>query len=221
MNTINLRKAALSTAMVLFCTTAFSPIHAADIESKISDINPWAGTKWLIRGRLLGVIPDESNATLGGASAALTAEDSIQPELDFTYFFNDHIAAELILAVSEHSAFLGGAEVTEVLLLPPTLTLQYHHAFGAFKPYAGAGLNYTRVISSSPTAAIGGIDDFDDSFGLALQVGFDYAIDDKWSVNFDVKKLFINLSGTVTGAGTPVSIDIDPWVVGLGVGYRF
>ncbi len=208
-------------AAAVLCSTGLTPAFAGDSSANFSKEDAWKGTKWLIRGRALGVLPDESNATVGGAPAALTVDDSIVPELDFTYFFNDNIAMELILAVTPHDVKLGGTEITNALLLPPTLTLQYHHPMGAWKPYVGAGVNYTTVIDSDPTSAIGSVDDWDSSFGLALQVGVDYAIDDKWSVNFDVKKLFLNLGATVTGAATPASIDIDPWIVGLGVGYRF
>lgn len=189
--------------------------------TKATQADPWAGTKWLIRGCLIGVLPDESNGVLGGAPAPLTADNAIMPELDFTYFFNDNIADELILAVSPHDVSLGGTVISDVLILPPTLTLQYHHHMGAFKPYVGAGLNYTMVISSDPTAAIGGVDDWDSSFGFALQAGFDYALDDKWSVNMDVKKLWLNMDATVTAGAIPASVDLDPWIVGVGLGYRF
>jgi outer membrane protein len=208
-------------ALALFCTTAITPVLAGDITTKASQSGPWAGTKWLIRGRLIDVAPDESNGLVGGAPAPLTADNSVMPELDFTYFFNDNIAAELILAVSPHDVKLGGTVISDVLLLPPTLTLQYHHPMGAFKPYVGAGVNYTAIISSDPTAAIGGVDDWDSSFGFALQAGFDYALDDKWSINMDVKKLWLNVDATVTAAAIPASVDLDPWIFGVGVGYRF
>ncbi len=204
-------------AFALLCTTAITSPVVADTSAS----NPWAGTKWLIRGRLIDVAPDESNGTVGGAPAPLTADNSIVPELDITYFFNDNIAAELILAVSPHDVKLGGTVISDVLLLPPTLTLQYHHPMGAFKPYVGAGLNYTAVISSDPTSAIGGVDDWDNGFGFAVQAGFDYAINDKWSFNMDVKKLWLNVDATVTAGAIPASVDLDPWIFGIGAGYRF
>lgn len=222
-------KVVSATLAALLCSTAVASagsMTTAPAETGVADpvaapANPWAGTKWMFRARALSVMPDESNALLGGAPAAITVDDSIIPEFDITYFFNDNFAAELILAVTPHDALLGGALATEVLLLPPTLTFQYHHPMGAFKPYVGAGVNYTAVLDSDPTALIGGVDDWDSSFGLAAQVGFDYAIDDKWSFNVDVKKLWLNLEGTATPAATPLSIDIDPWLVGVGIGYRF
>ncbi len=196
--------------------------QAADLYAGNPEANPWAGTEWLIRGRVIGMIPDENDGRVGGASVNLRVDDAVMPELDFSYFFNDNFAVELILATTPHDVSLAGTgKLTRIWVLPPTLTLQYHHPMGAFKPYVGAGVNYTAVLSSNATAAIGGIDTWDDSIGFALQAGIDYAIDDRWSVNFDVKKIWLNMDAKVTAGKVPASVDLDPWVVGAGIGYRF
>ncbi len=219
-NFLNIIIATAAAASFTFAAPVASEAADASYDTGISD--PWAGTKWLVRGRIIGVLPDVSNATIGGAPApTFDADDSLMPELDITYFLNDNFALELILAVSPHDATLGGAVVTDLLLLPPTLTLQYHMPMGNFKPYVGAGINLTFVIDSSPTAVAGFVDDWDASVGFALQAGFDYAIDDHWSFNLDVKKLWLGLDGTITAGLVPVSVDIDPWIVGVGIGYRF
>lgn len=63
---------------------------------------------------------------------------------------------------------------------------------------------------------------YDDSVGYALQAGFDYKLDDRWSLNFDVKKLFLNTDVIVNGGAINAKdVQIDPWIFGLGVGYRF
>ena len=50
--------------------------------------------------------------------------------------------------------------------------------------------------------------------------GVDYAIDKNWLINVDVKYIWI--STDVSAAGSKLTtLDINPWVVGLGVGYRF
>ncbi len=208
--------------VTVLASTGTSPANATDLFLGTSAENPWAGTKWLIRGRVIGMIPDENDGRLGGASAPLRVDDAVMPELDFTYFFTDNIAAELILSATKHDVSLRGVgKISELWVLPPTLTLQYHHPFGAFKPYIGAGLNYTTILDSDATAAIGGVDSWDDAIGFAAQVGFDYALDDRWSLNVDVKKIWLNLDAKVTAAGTRASVDLDPWVVGAGIGYRF
>jgi outer membrane protein len=59
-----------------------------------------------------------------------------------------------------------------------------------------------------------------DSFGFALQAGVDYAIDKKWSLNIDVKKVQIR-SDVFIGGAKASAVKVDPLLVGVGVGYRF
>jgi outer membrane protein len=198
---------------------------------------------WMIRGRVLGVLPDES-ADLSVAGAALAGNvdigDQYVPELDITYFFNDNVAVELILAVTPHdveaiNVTVPGAltdatvDLGDVWLLPPTLTLQYHFDTGTqFKPYVGAGINATLFFDEDAGPVADGID-YDPSVGGALQVGFDYDLDGQpggWAFNADVKKIWINTDVTVDfttalGATVDAGVDINPTVVGLGFGYKF
>ena len=59
------------------------------------------------------------------------------------------------------------------------------------------------------------------SVGPALQAGFDFKLDGPWSLNFDIKKAWIE-SDVRTGAGVRVSkVKIDPMLIGIGLGYRF
>ncbi len=198
---------------------------------------------WMIRGRVLGVLPDES-ADLSVAGAALAGGvdigDQYVPELDISYFFNKNVAVELILAVTPHdvdavNVTVPGAltnatvDLGDVWLLPPTLTLQYHFDTGTqFKPYVGAGINATLFFDEDAGPVADGID-YDPSIGGALQVGFDYDLDGQpggWAFNADVKKIWINTDVTVDfttalGATVDAGVDINPTVVGLGFGYKF
>lgn len=198
------------------------------------------GTPWMVRVRALGVLPDESaDLSVGGTPLGGSADigDQYVPELDISYFFTDHIAAELILAVTPHDvkatdvSAVGGADVDlgDVWLLPPTLTLQYHfNATEKLKPYVGAGVNATFFFNEDEGPVADGID-YDPSFGPALQVGFDYDLDGKpggWAFNADVKKIWINTDVTVDfttalGARVNADADINPLVVGLGFGYKY
>ena len=90
----------------------------------------------------------------------MTTTNSFVPEFDISYFFTQNIAAELILGVTPHHVYGTGAAATDGLdvgkawLLPPTLTLQYHFTdFGAFKPYIGAGVNYTVSSTNRPATS--------------------------------------------------------------------
>ncbi len=58
--------------------------------------------------------------------------------------------------------------------------------------------------------------------GLAAQVGFDYWINDNWGFNLDAKYLDLNVDASVSdGAVKASDVDIDPWIIGAGVSYRF
>ncbi|MEO1305477.1 MAG: OmpW family outer membrane protein [Pseudomonadota bacterium] len=203
-----------------------------------ADDNPW-----MVRGRVLGVLPDESGS-LSVAGAGLPGNvdigDQYVPELDITYFFTKNIAAELILAVTPHdvdaiNVTVPGAldnatvDLGDVWLLPPTLTLQYHFDTGTqFKPYIGAGVNATFFFNEDEGPVADGID-YDPSFGGALQVGVDYDLDGQpggWALNADVKKIWINTDvavdfTTALGATVDADVDINPIVVGIGLGYKF
>lgn len=202
-----------------------------------------ADNPWMLRARVLGVLPDESaGLSVGGANLAGDADigDQYVPEFDITYFFTDNIAAELILAVTPHdvkatNVTVPGAltnaniDLGDVWLLPPTLTVQYHFQNGSkFKPYVGAGVNATFFFNEDEGPVADGID-YDPSFGPALQAGFDYDLDGKeggFAVNVDVKKIWINTDVTVDfttalGARVDADVDINPLVVGVGLAYKY
>ena len=68
-----------------------------------------AGT-FMIRGRLIGVIPeDNSSSTTIGGHVTTTAQPA--PEVDLSYFFTDNIAAELIAASTRHNVAATGTAV--------------------------------------------------------------------------------------------------------------
>lgn len=181
----------------------------------------------LVRLRGIGVIPDESGRTTIGGD--IEVDDAYAPELDFTYFFTKNIAAELILATARHEVKvkdtdIGDVDLGHVWLLPPTLTLQYHFfTENKVSPYVGAGVNYTVFYGvDKPNNSLIDDVDYDNRFGWALQAGVDWEVWDRWSVNFDVKKLWLPAAVSVNdGAVKSRNADIDPWIIGVGIGYRF
>ena len=168
---------------------------------------------WQVRVRAVNV--DLASAGANGVSV----KDKTIPELDISYYFTPNIAAELILTYPQkHDVRLNGAKVGSVKELPPTLLMQYHFTqFGALKPYLGAGINYTRF-SGAKFNDGSKIDLKKNSWGGALQVGVDYALDKHWSLNLDVKKVYMDTSVHTLNLG---KVKLDPVLVGVGVGYRF
>jgi outer membrane protein len=173
-------------------------------------------TKWMARIRAIDVEPNASSSLDG-----LNVEGQWTGELDFTYFFTKNIAAELILATTKHEVTLNGASLGDVWVLPPTLLLQYHFTdLGAFKPYVGGGLNVTWFYDVNLNAGPAKLTVDSTSVGGALQVGLDYAIAKNWVLNADVKYIWMS-TDVYAGGGTLTDLKINPWVYGIGVGYRF
>ncbi len=183
---------------------------------------------FVIRARGIGVIPDESGDIKAAATGADTGLDTklgndYVPELDFSYFLTDNIAFELIAATTKHKVDTTGVNMGSIWLLPPTLTVQYHFLpKSQISPYIGAGLNYTLFYNAKKgdLASV----KYENSLGYALQAGVDIAVSGPWSVNFDVKKLWLDtdVKGTLAnGTQVKADVDINPWIFGIGVGYRF
>ncbi|MYM41206.1 OmpW/AlkL family protein [Duganella qianjiadongensis] len=179
-------------------------------------------TPWLVRVRAVHIDPADKSDPVGGAGASdrLTVSSKTIPEFDVSYFFTPNLAAELILTYPQkHDVFLDGGKIGTFKHLPPTLLAQYHFVLDApIKPYIGAGVNYTTMSKVDLLAGKAGLEH--DSFGFALQAGVDYAIDKKWSLNVDVKKVQIR-SDVFIGGAKASAVKVDPLLVGVGVGYRF
>ena len=179
---------------------------------------------WLVRGRAVQL--DYSNGQADNMQAnvgKVEASDRWIPEVDISYFFTKNIAAELVLTYPQDVDIkINGTKQGTIGALPPSLLVQYHFTdLGAFKPYVGAGVNYTFF--SKRSNILNGAARVDrDSFGLAAQVGLDYALTKNWSLNFDVKYVQMNTDVTLTASGTKVGkVNLDPMLYGIGVGYRF
>lgn len=185
--------------------------------------------KWQVRARVISIIPNES-ASIEAIGGDVSISTAYVPELDFTYFFTENWAAELILGTANHdveavNTAAGNIDLGDVWLLPPTLTFQYHYPIGDFKPYVGAGINYT-IFYGADEGPVADDVDYDNSFGFAFQAGFDYALSEKWFLNLDVKKILIQTDATVNansalGATVGADVDINPLVIGFGVGLKF
>lgn len=172
-------------------------------------------TPWMVRVHALNL--DSANKDSTGLD--LTVNNKVFPEVDISYFFTPNVAAELVLTYPQkHTVKAGGTEIGTLKHLPPTLSLQYHFTdMGAFKPYVGAGLNYTHFSSVNLPA---GVDIKRNSYGLAVGAGFDYEIQKNVYLNVDVKK--VQIKTTVSAGGSDIGdFKVDPLLVGVGVGFRF
>jgi outer membrane protein len=191
-----------------------------------------------------GTAVDVGNDTQLGLTFTYMMSEYIGVELLASSPFTHSIEADL------RAANFGVVPVGETKHLPPTLSAVWY-PFGSsdqLKPYLGAGINYTTFFSTDVDPALeagvpgiaraltgGAVDlgasvpldlDLDDSFGVALQAGIDWAIDSKWHINASVRWIDIGTDATISNRdlGTVITVDdvdIDPWVYQINVGYSF
>ena len=175
---------------------------------------------WLVRGRAVHI--DSANKDTTGLG--LSVNNKTIPEVDITYFLDQNLAVELILTVPQkHDVRSGGTKIGTLKHLPPTLTLQYHFPTAGFRPYVGAGVNYTNFsdVEFAP-AVVTALDPTikRNSFGLAVQAGVDVPLGGGWVFNVDVKK--VQIKTTVYSFGAKAgSFKVDPLLFGVGIGKRF
>jgi len=237
-----MKKTLLALAVCAALVPSLAMAEAGDIVVRLRATNITADESSKL-GKQTAESYDAATATLlygaNYASTELRTDSNTIPELDLSYYITKNIAAELILALgSKHDvrttsngAALDSKNLGEVNLLPPTLTLQWHfNPDQMFDPYVGAGVSYVRAMDNGLTAqstALGNqpirIDR--NNWGAALQAGLDVNLENRWLVNFDVKKIFVDtdVKLNVNGGGYRKidSLDIDPWVVSVGFGKKF
>lgn len=196
-------KAILSVALVsALCSSAALAHNAGDL---------------FVRGGAAIVMPTESSDNV------LKVDDDTQAAATFTYMATDNIGVELLLATPfTHDVSLDGDKVAEVSHLPPSLMVQYY--FGEtdskFRPYVGAGVNYTLFFDEKGYGVLSDTDvSVDNSLGGTVQAGLDVKLDEHWFANASVWYMDID-TDVHTIAGT-FGTEINPVSVMLGLGYTF
>lgn len=173
---------------------------------------------WLVRVGASYVSPASDNSDLVSVESATSAT------INFSYMMTDCWALELLAAYPfKHDIeLLDGTKVGSTKHLPPTLSIQYHfNPTAKFQPYLGFGINYTNFFDEKTTGPLAGSNlNLGDSWGLAGQAGFDFLVSDNVFLNLDVRYIDIDTKATLdnTSLGT---VEIDPWVVGGHIGFRF
>ncbi len=186
---------------------------------------------WLLRGGVGVVNPKDDNLDLGPVLGEVQVGNGTSLTLEGTYMLANHWGVELLVAYPfTHDVYLDGGEggglgnVAEVDHLPPTLSLQYHfNPDGRFRPYIGAGVNYTTFLNEDTKGALAGADlELDDSWGPAGQIGIDFgsAVNDNWFLNLAVRYIDIDSDAQLNG-GELGEVEIDPIIYQAQVGYRF
>ncbi len=192
-------------ALLVACSALTVQAQAQGLE------NPW-------QVRLRAVHLDMSNKDSTGLG--LTVNNRTIPEIDVSYFFTPNMAAELILTTPQkQTVYKNGEAIGTFRHLPPTLLLQYHFTgLPGYRPYVGAGINYTDISKVDILSGAARLDNH--SWGGALQLGVDFELDRNWSLNLDLKKVYLKTDVWVGGENTG-TLKLNPLMAGIGLGYRF
>ena len=191
--------------------------HSVIFSALLASSAAMAGTQEgdiLVRARLINIAPGDTGV------AGLDVESKMALDVDFTYMMSSNFGIELLLDTSStHRITSGGNDVATARVLPPALIAQYHISPASnVRPYVGAGINYTLFLSEE-AVAVNSIE-LDDSFGLVVQAGVDIDINSDWYFNADIKYIDMTTEASING-GSGFDVDINPTVIGFGVGTKF
>jgi outer membrane protein W/outer membrane protein OmpA-like peptidoglycan-associated protein len=199
----------------------------------------WEPGKWLFRVGISQINPDKENLAFGEDTWVVVDSD-VSPTATVEYMITKNIGTELLVAWPfTHGIDLktpgGNSRVGNVDVLPPVLSLNWHfNPNGMWRPYIGAGINYAMFSGEETRGALSGTSlSLDDSIGAAGQVGIDIG-DGPWLLNLNVRYIDMGADAEVRGfpvddgeGGTTTAtvdlgtVDINPMIYGVHVGYRF
>lgn len=154
------------------------------------------------------------------AAVPVSIEDKLIPEIDVSYAFDAHWSAELVLTIpQEHRVKTAGLPLGSFKHLPPTLLAKYaFDPIGTFRPYIGSGVNFTFIFDDDLAVGLTRLTLDSFSVGPVVQLGFDWALSDKWSFNVDVKRVMLR-SDVEAGGVKITEARLDPWLYSVGLRY--
>lgn len=195
---------------------------ATIVQPARADDDPW-------EVRLRGVYLDMANKSdpipaLAVPQNAIHVNSKFLADLDLEYFFTPNWSSELVLTYPQTQAVtVDGTRIGEFKHLPPMLTAKYDFLpHQDFQPYVGVGVNVTVIWDTNLSVpGVGPLRLNSTSVGPAAQAGFDYKIADHWYLNADVKWAKLGSDVDLPGGNKVSTVHLDPFLFGLGVGYRF
>lgn len=189
-------------------------------------------SNWIFRTGLAHVSPNDDSGTVLGGGVGVDSDTGLG--ISFTRMFDETWGVEVLAALPFTHDIVGtgalaGLDVGETKHLPPTVSLIYQWGEDT-KFHVGAGINYTKFFeeesSSALNTALGAASnlELDASTGLAVKFGFDTPMTDDWTFSGSLYYMGIDTTADIIVNGAvaaSVDVDIDPWVLMLGVGTHF
>ncbi|WP_346837833.1 OmpW family outer membrane protein [Microbulbifer sp. SAOS-129_SWC] len=227
----------LSSAIALFAAVCSASTFAGEAGSQLIKF----GAASVSYNNDSTELKDSTGLPLTPAGITASAEDSNVALLEYDYFVTDDWSIQLAagvpptvkLTAGGTAAALGNVGETSVLT-PAVLGLYHFDLADKLSAYVGAGVNYTKFndvkIYENYEQAFGGAStgSIDDNIGPVVKLGASYAMNENWSVDLAYSHYWVTSDIEVT-TDTPqigkvtrsISIDADPDIFSMTVGYQF
>jgi outer membrane protein len=196
-----------------------------------------ASPLWIHLGPAFVDFKNGGSVSAGGAvvpNASTKASNNTTLGLELGYDLSESFAVRATVGVPPTTTVEGTGNLSaaagtpqplaKVTYGPAVVSATWHpQGRSGFSPYIGAGLNYPIIFSSKDQFLVNV--DAKSKVGPTLQIGADYALNARWGLFLDVKKLWakVDVTARLPGGG-PVATtraDLSPVVVHAGLSHRF
>ncbi len=176
-----------------------------------------AAGDWEFSLGLMSVNADMDSPVLG-----VDASDRVTPVINASYFLTRQIALNTAAGIARHRFSLGGATLGRASMAPLNLVAQWHFLpEGRFRPYVGVGVHHTLFFDQEGPV-FDQLARFKSDTGLVLQAGVSWSVSERYFINLDYKKFYLETDVRFSGAPARVErIGLDPDVFSLAFGMRF
>ena len=199
--------------------SAFLALLAAGVLA--ASAAPAAQQPWIVKGGVGYLMPKSSVGSVDFGTGKLEVEVDNGWGFVFSvgYMFDEHWALEVLASSPfSHDITIKGAGEAETDLLPPTVSaLYYFNPGGRWRPYLGAGINFTEFFNEEPDELhLGG------SVGPAAAAGLDFMFDRHWFATLDLRWIYVNTEVKADGSQKDYGeLELNPLLASVMVGYLF
>ena len=176
---------------------------------------------WIVKGGLGYMMPKSNagNVDFDEGKVGVEFDDAWGGIFSVGYMFDEHWAGEMYVATPMQSdiTFRGVGE-GEADVVPLTFSaLYYFNPNGRWRPYLGAGINFTEFYGEKPNQLhLGG------SIGPAATAGIDFLFTRHWFATLDLRWIYVETEVQANGSQHDFGhLQLSPLVAGAMVGYRF
>lgn len=225
----------------VFLLAAGLALGGPSVEAQDKNLLKVGGILYDTHSKTNGITTTPAIPTLAGSD--IKSADAPTLLLVFDRMLKPNLSIELVLGVppridTEATGPLAGLTsalgISNVVLsaknTAPTLLLNLFltKPESKWRPYVGAGINYTKLTSAESSLSTSSID-LSDSWGPAAQIGLNYAAGPRWGVFANVSvvrvKSEVDVVANVPGVPVPVrvmtTVDFRPSTYTAGLTYKF